>query len=90
MKENNLRKLRNKHGYTQKQVAEGVGIARSNLTLVEIGKHNPSLEVAGRLASFLGVTIEEIFPWLKHPGFQEDPEESLANPYPKHTSKVTV
>jgi putative transcriptional regulator len=90
MRENRVRAHRQRLELTQKQLAERIGISRNHLTLIEIGRDNPSLEVAGRLASFLGVTIEEIFPWLKHPGFQENPEESLANPYPKHTSKVEV
>lgn len=65
MRINSIREQRNKRALTQKELANLIGISRSHLALIEAGKYNPSLEVAGRLARFLGIPIEELFPWLK-------------------------
>ena len=76
MRENKVREHRQRLERTQKQLAERIGISRNHLTLIEIGRDNPSLEVAGRLASFLGVAIEEVFPWLRNQKSRKTPPAS--------------
>lgn len=69
-----LQEARNQAGYTQRQVAQIIGISQSTLASYEIGRTEPDIETLGKLAQFyntnmnwlFGVTIEpEIRPEKK-------------------------
>ena len=48
---------RNKEGLTQEDLAERTGIARSNISRLESGNYNPSIEFLSRVARGLGREI---------------------------------
>ncbi len=58
---NKLLLLRNKNSLTQQDVAKAINKTTSYYGMLEIGKRNPSIEVAYALANFYKVTIEELF-----------------------------
>ena len=59
--ENTLKVLRAVKGVTQEQLAEDLKVTRQTIPAVEVGKYNPSLELAFKLARYFDTTIEEIF-----------------------------
>jgi putative transcriptional regulator len=59
---NVIRKLRfERNEMTQQDLAERVGVTRQTINAIELGKYSPSLEVAFRIASTLGVRLEDVF-----------------------------
>jgi transcriptional regulator with XRE-family HTH domain len=56
-----IRKLRNKHGWTQVEFAERVGIDRSFLADVERGKRNISILNLQLIADGLRVSLSQLF-----------------------------
>lgn len=57
----NLAYLRKKHGMTQQEIAELVGLKnKSSISLVEAGKYDFSVENLEKLADFFGVTMDQI------------------------------
>lgn len=56
----NLRQLRELRGYTQHQLAKLAGVPRPTLGHLESGAGNPTLTVLVRIASALGVTVDEL------------------------------
>jgi len=59
--ENRLRELRARHGLTQAQLAEKVGVTRKTINTVENRVFVPSTILALKLAQALEVPVEEIF-----------------------------
>ena len=59
--ENRLRELRARHGLTQAQLAEKVGVTRKTINTVENRVFVPSTVLALKLAQALEVPVEEIF-----------------------------
>jgi putative molybdopterin biosynthesis protein len=58
---NRLADARRRRGWTQSQAASAGGISRQSYAAIESGRSVPSTEVALRLASALGGTVEELF-----------------------------
>jgi putative transcriptional regulator len=58
---NRVKELRTAAGMRQEDLADKVGVSRQTIISVEIGRYNPSLELAWRLSKALGITIEELF-----------------------------
>lgn len=56
----NLRTLREKHGYSQREVSEMVGVSAVAIAQYEIGSRAPTVFVAVKLARILGTTVEEL------------------------------
>ena len=56
-----IRKLRKKHGWTQVEFAERVGIDRSFLADVERGKRNVSILNLDLMAKGLKVSLSQLF-----------------------------
>jgi transcriptional regulator with XRE-family HTH domain len=56
-----IRKLRKKHGWTQVEFAERVGIDRSFLADVERGKRNVSILNLDLMAKGLRVSLSQLF-----------------------------
>lgn len=51
----NVRRLRREAGHSQETFADLAGVARSYMSEVEVGGHNPTLRVVERIAAALGV-----------------------------------
>ena len=56
----NLQKLRKQKSLTQEALAEAVGVARQTIAKWEAGESTPDLEISGRLASALAVTLDDL------------------------------
>ena len=59
--ENKLRVLRAVRDITQEDLARRLGVTRQTIHAIEVGKYDPSLELAFKLARFFDSRIEEIF-----------------------------
>jgi len=59
--ENKLRVLRAVRDITQEDLARKLGVTRQTIHAIEVGKYDPSLELAFKLARFFESRIEEIF-----------------------------
>jgi putative transcriptional regulator len=58
---NRLRDLRTERNWTQADLAQYVSVSRQTINAIEIGKFDPSLPTAFRLAKLFDLKIEEIF-----------------------------
>lgn len=56
-----LASLRLRAGLSQKQFAQVCGIEQPHVSRYEAGKHEPSLSVAAKMASALGVDLDDFF-----------------------------
>lgn len=55
-----IRNIREKHGFSQSEIASKLGIHRSSYIDVEKGKRELSLSEASKLSDILGISIKEI------------------------------
>lgn len=55
-----LKSLRLAHNYTQKEVAEGIGISQGNYSGLESGKNDPSLTTLQKLSVFYEELIDSL------------------------------
>ncbi len=56
----NLQKLRRQRNLTQEALAEKVGVARQTIAKWETEESTPDLEMSGRLASVLEVSLDDL------------------------------
>jgi putative transcriptional regulator len=56
-----LKALRAHRGWTQEYLSEVVGVSRYAINALETERHDPSLDLAFRLAAAFGLTVEEVF-----------------------------
>jgi DNA-binding XRE family transcriptional regulator len=52
--------LRLKHGWSQRTLADHIGVKQPHIARLESGLHDPSLGTMRKLAAALGVTIEDV------------------------------
>ena len=52
--------LRLRHGWSQRTLADAIGVKQPHIARLESGQNDPSLGTMRQLASALGVTIEDI------------------------------
>jgi transcriptional regulator with XRE-family HTH domain len=57
-----LKKLRDAAGLSQQQLADAAGTHPDSIVKLETGTRQPSLELAWRLATTLGVTVLDLLP----------------------------
>ncbi|MGM8215399.1 helix-turn-helix transcriptional regulator [Bacillaceae bacterium W0354] len=57
--------LRAEKGYSQKEVAEMVGVSRQTIVSIEKNRYNPSLKLAFELALLFDVEISDVFIYEK-------------------------
>ncbi len=63
---NTIRRLRfNNNEMTQEQLAARVGVTRQTIIAIEGGKYSPSLELAFKIALAFGVSLEEVFTYIR-------------------------
>ena len=58
---NRIRELREDQGWTQKDLAEELGVSRQTIIALEKGYFDPSLPLAFEIARSFELRIEEIF-----------------------------
>lgn len=58
---NHLKELRAGKGWTQDELGKRVGVSRQAINALETEKHDPSLDLAYRIAGEFGVGVEKVF-----------------------------
>jgi len=58
---NSIRRLRFDRNMTQEELALRTGVSRQTIMSIERGKTNPSVLLALKIATALGVGVEEVF-----------------------------
>ena len=58
---NRLKLLRVEKGWTQEQLGQQLGVSRQAVIAIESDKHDPSLDLAYRIAALFGCPVEEVF-----------------------------
>ena len=58
---NRLKVLRAEHGWTQQDLGERLGVSRQAVNALETEKHDPSLDLAYRIAAVFARPVEDIF-----------------------------
>jgi putative transcriptional regulator len=58
---NKLRVLRAERRWSQAELGQRIGVSRQAVNAIETGRHDPSLQLAFRLARTFSRGIEEIF-----------------------------
>lgn len=58
---NRLRELRDRHAWSQGELAERLEVSRQTVNAIETGKYDPSLPLAFRIARLFRLPIESIF-----------------------------
>ena len=59
--QNRLKLLRTERGWTQEQLGQGLGVSRQAVNALETERHDPSLDLAYRIAALFGQPVEDIF-----------------------------
>lgn len=58
---NRLKVLRAEKGWTQEQLGQQLGVSRQAVIAIESDKHDPSLDLAYRIAALFGCAVEDVF-----------------------------
>ncbi len=58
---NRLKLLRTEKGWTQEQLGQHLGVSRQAVIAIESDKHDPSLDLAYRIAALFGRAVEDVF-----------------------------
>ena len=58
---NRLKLLRTERGWTQEQLGRALGVSRQAVNALETEKHDPSLDLAYRIAALFEQPVEAIF-----------------------------
>ena len=58
---NRLKVLRAERNWSQADLAERLDVSRQSVNAIEVGKYDPSLPLAFRIARLFGQSIEAIF-----------------------------
>lgn len=69
----NLRRARENKGYTQKDVAEYIGVAKSTYSLYESGNREPNVQTIKKIADFLSVSADDLL------GIDDEPHTIAAH-----------
>lgn len=78
---NKLKVFRAMHDLTQEELANKLGVTRQTVVSLEIGKYDPSIGLAFRIARLFNVQIEDVFEYERTSGkFHGLPPTSL----PRH------
>ena len=59
---NRLRELRTARGWTQEEMGERLGVSRQAVNALEMERHEPSLNLAYKIAAMFEESVEGIFP----------------------------
>ncbi|GFN33105.1 helix-turn-helix transcriptional regulator [Paenibacillus xylaniclasticus] len=61
---NNIHVLRAERRWSQKELAERLGVSRQTIVSLEANRYNPSLMLAFRIAEVFGRDINEVFQFV--------------------------
>nr|WP_157500789.1 helix-turn-helix transcriptional regulator [Halobacterium sp. CBA1126] len=56
-----MREHRERHGLSQRELAERLDVTRQTVNAVEGDRYDPSVELVFKLAAFFEVSVEELF-----------------------------
>jgi putative transcriptional regulator len=59
--QNRLKELRTEKGWTQEELGKRAGVSRQAVNALETEKHDPSLDLAYRIAALFGKPAEGVF-----------------------------
>jgi putative transcriptional regulator len=65
---NKIKVFRAMHDLTQEELAIKLGVTRQTVVSLEIGKYDPSIGLAFRIARLFNVTIEDVFEYDSETG----------------------
>lgn len=69
----NLKIARERKGLSQKDIAEGIGVAKSTYSLYESGNREPNVQTIKKIADMLNVSADELL------GLDEEPQTIAAH-----------
>ena len=69
----NLRLARERKGFSQKDIAENIGVAKSTYSLYESGNREPNVQTIKKIADFLNVSADELL------GIDDEPQTIAAH-----------
>ncbi|KIL51332.1 XRE family transcriptional regulator [Jeotgalibacillus alimentarius] len=58
---NKVKEWRARHGMTQQELADRMGITRQTIGLIEKGDYAPSVLLALKMADVFGIKVEDLF-----------------------------
>ena len=58
---NKIEQIRKERGVLQDELANTLGVSRQTISSLENGRYNPSILLAYKIATYFGMSIEEIF-----------------------------
>ena len=58
---NKIESIRKERGILQEDFAKAMGVSRQTISSLENGRYNPSIFLAHKIATFFGMTIEDVF-----------------------------
>lgn len=58
---NRIEEIRKERGILQDEFAKAIGVSRQTISSLENGRYNPSILLAYKIATYFGMTIEEVF-----------------------------
>ncbi len=58
---NRVEEIRKARGIRQEDFAKAMGVSRQTISSLEIGRYNPSINLAYKIAKYFGMIIEEVF-----------------------------
>jgi putative transcriptional regulator len=70
--QNRLKVLRAAKAVTQDDLARAVEVSRQTINAIELGKFNPSVMTALKLARYFGRPVEEIFAIVEEERLEEN------------------
>lgn len=56
-----LKSLRQKHGLSQEELANEIGVARTTIAMIEIGKNQMTVDMAKRLSKVFDIDWKDFF-----------------------------
>lgn len=71
----NVRNLRRKKGWTQEELSYETGVDRGDVSRIESGEANPTLETISYFVAALETTYKEIFDFDENDNEVDDQEE---------------
>lgn len=69
----NLKAARERRNMSQKEVAEGIGVAKSTYSLYESGNREPNVPTIKKIADFLNVSADDLL------GINDEPQTIAAH-----------
>jgi putative transcriptional regulator len=78
---NKLKVFRAMHDLTQDELAKKLGVTRQTIVSIEIGKYDPSIGLAFKIANLFNVQIEDVFEY-------EGPSGEFHGLPPNHQSRI--